>query len=84
MKKKPSKKQAQVFDGLDFPVTLPRRDYRRMSARQLHREGRLMYAGLQVAWRVEINMTSPNWPMLESISHQLSLFEARCPEVCQP
>jgi len=81
--KKKARKQPEVFEDLTMPVKLPGRNYSKMSERQLLREGRLMYAGLQVAWRVELEMPIPDWPMLESISHQLSLFEERAPEVCE-
>jgi len=81
--KKQSRKHPEGFDCRALPATLPHRDYRRMSARQLLREGKRFYTGLQVAWRVELEMPNPDWQILESISRQLRLFEERCPEVCE-
>ncbi len=71
------------FDGLKLQVTLPRRDYTQMSARQLLREGRQMYAGLQALWRVELELPNPDWEILASVSRQLKILEQGCPEVCE-
>ena len=81
--KKKARKQPEVFEDLTMPVKLPRRNYSKMSERQLLREGRLMYAGLQVAWRVELEMPIPDWQVLESLARQMKLFEQRAPEICE-
>ena len=82
--KKNECKHPEGFDDLTMRVTLPRRDYRRMSRRQLAHEGRRMYANLQAIWRAELRLPSPNWEILESVTDQLQLFEEHWPEVCQP
>ena len=77
-------KQPQGFDRPELHVTLPRRDFTRMSPRQLVREGRRMYANLQAIWRAELRLPSPNWRILESVTYQMKLLEERCPEVRKP
>jgi hypothetical protein len=77
------KKTSEDFGVFPFRVTLPRRDYSRMSERQLLRERQRMYAGLQVMWRVELEMPAPDWETLESISYQLRMLESACPELCR-
>jgi hypothetical protein len=72
------------FDGLELRVTLPRRDFTRMSRRQLLREGKRMYANLQEMWHAELRLPDPNWAILESITEQLKMLEDGCPEVCEP
>ena len=78
------KKQLEGFGDLEFSVTLPRRDYTKMSERQLLREGWRMYTGLQVIWRVELELPNPDWQILESVSRQMKILEQGCPEVCEP
>ena len=82
MKKK--QKQPEGFEGRAASVKLPRRDYKRMNQRQLLREGWRMYAGLQVMWRVELELPNPDWQVLESVSRQMKILEQGCPEVCWP
>jgi hypothetical protein len=71
------------FEGSYLQVKLPARDYTKMSARQLLREGRQMYAGLQALWRVELTLPNPDWEILASVSRQLKILEHGCPEVCE-
>ena len=84
MKKRKQHQQQEGFEGRDLSVKLPRRDFTKMSQRQLLREGRRMYLGLQIAWRVELELPNPDWPILESVSRQMKILEQGCPEVCWP
>jgi hypothetical protein len=72
------------FDGFELHVTLPRRNFARMSQRQLLRTGKQMYTDLQEMWRAELRLPDPCWAILESITEQLKMLEEGCPEVCQP
>ena len=82
MRKK--QKQLEGFGDLELSVTLPARDYTKMTGHQLMREGRQMYAGLQALWRVELTLPNPDWEILESVSRQMKILEQGCPEVCEP
>ena len=82
MKNKQRKPQVS-FDGFELHVTLPRRDFARMSRRQLLREGKRMYANLQEIWRAELRLPNPNWEILQSVTYQLKMLEEGCPEVCK-
>ena len=82
--KKKEDQTVEGFDGLKLQVKLPRRNYSKMSQRQLLREGRQMYAGLQALWRVELALSHPDWEILESVSAQMKILECGCPEVCEP
>jgi hypothetical protein len=43
------------LEGSELQVTQTLRDYTKMTERQLLREGRLMYSGLQAIWCAELN-----------------------------
>lgn len=81
--KQKTQKQAEGFDVVDLQVTLPVRDYTKMSPRQVFREGCRMYSGLQAVWHAELTLPCPDWKILETVSRQMKIFEERCPEVCQ-
>ena len=83
MKKKPN--DQRPFEAPPLEITLPPRpNYARMSQRQLLREARKMYMGLQRIWAVELQLPVPDWAILENASRQMAIFEVRCPEVCEP
>ena len=83
MKRKSSNRQ-HGFDSLQFPATLPRPDYARMSESELLREGRRMYTNLQTLWRTERQMPEPDPEILASVASQMRMMEEGCPEVCRP
>ena len=81
---KKQRKPQVSFDGFQLRVTLPRRNFARMSQRQLLCAGKRMYSDLQEIWRAELRLPNPNWEILESVTSQLKMLEEGCPEVCQP
>ncbi|MFY9645059.1 MAG: hypothetical protein WAK29_07765 [Terriglobales bacterium] len=82
--KKKERESRERFEGFVLQVTLPTRNYTKMSLRRLLREGQRMYSGLEAIWRAELNLPNPDWQILESVSRQMKILEQGCPEVCEP
>ena len=81
---KKEERKPEGSDGIELRVSFPRRDFTRMSRRQLLRTGKRMYKNLQEIWRAELRLPNPNWEILQSVTCQLRMLEKGCPEVCEP
>ena len=50
-------------------------DFERMTAPQLIAYGRHSYQQLQQLFQTELNLPQPDWKILESVAHQLTMLE---------